>query len=150
MYDCVFPTRTARFGNALTRRGILALKRTIFANDLAKIEEECECPTCITHTRATIFKLFENNDSVGCQLVSIHNIAYQMRLMKDIRRNIEADTYPAFIKSFMYTYYRHSYQDVDEKSKMGKSLEDVGKCLSKRGYPIWIENALASVNVFLE
>jgi hypothetical protein len=26
MYDCVFPTRTARFGNALTRKGSLNLK----------------------------------------------------------------------------------------------------------------------------
>lgn len=27
MYDCVFPTRTARFGNALTRIGALDLKK---------------------------------------------------------------------------------------------------------------------------
>jgi queuine tRNA-ribosyltransferase len=33
MLDCVFPTRTARFGNALSSFGELKIKSSKFAND---------------------------------------------------------------------------------------------------------------------
>jgi len=38
MFDCVFPTRTARFGSALTRKGILKLKKQIFKTDFTPID----------------------------------------------------------------------------------------------------------------
>ncbi|KAJ3208785.1 Queuine tRNA-ribosyltransferase catalytic subunit 1, partial [Clydaea vesicula] len=37
MYDCVFPTRTARFGNALTRKGAFDLKKSTFETDTTPI-----------------------------------------------------------------------------------------------------------------
>jgi hypothetical protein len=50
----------------------------------------------------------------------------------------------------MYRYYKQSYQDVVKKStSKGMSIDD-GKIISPRGYPIWIENALASVGITLD
>jgi tRNA-guanine family transglycosylase len=46
MYDCVFPTRTARFGRALTRNGPMHLKSLDFRFDTEPIDSFCECPTC--------------------------------------------------------------------------------------------------------
>ncbi|XP_032297614.1 queuine tRNA-ribosyltransferase catalytic subunit 1 [Coturnix japonica] len=46
MFDCVFPTRTARFGSALGPFGPLQLKNRQFAKDFRPIDEECDCPTC--------------------------------------------------------------------------------------------------------
>ena len=48
MYDCVFPTRTARFGSALIMKapGSLNLKSKAFANDFSPIDESCDCTTC--------------------------------------------------------------------------------------------------------
>lgn len=149
MYDCVFPTRTARFGNALTRRGYLKLKKKRYANDFQKIEETCTCSTCCLYSRAVLFQLFDNNDSLGCQLLSVHNIAYQMRLMQDIRDAIEADTFPEFIRKFMFDYYKNSYQNQEMLGKKG-SKKDPGKLLGSKGYPVWIENALTSVNIVLD
>ncbi|CAH1756036.1 12448_t:CDS:2 [Entrophospora sp. SA101] len=54
MYDCVYPTRTARFGNALTSKGQLNLKSTRFASDFRPIEQDCNCLTCKSFTRAYI------------------------------------------------------------------------------------------------
>ena len=51
MYDCVFPTRTARFGTALTRKGGLKLKKKEYLNDFQKLDPDCSCPTCTTYTR---------------------------------------------------------------------------------------------------
>lgn len=46
MFDCVFPTRTARFGSALGPWGSLQLKNRQFAKDFRPIDEDCDCPTC--------------------------------------------------------------------------------------------------------
>ncbi|KFZ12451.1 hypothetical protein V502_07072 [Pseudogymnoascus sp. VKM F-4520 (FW-2644)] len=41
MFDCVWPTRTARFGNAVTGKGVLNLRHARYADDLGPIEEGC-------------------------------------------------------------------------------------------------------------
>jgi queuine tRNA-ribosyltransferase len=43
MFDCVFPTRTARFGSALTDEGPLKLTSSKFKNDFSKVDPECDC-----------------------------------------------------------------------------------------------------------
>ena len=43
MFDCVFPTRTARFGHAFTSHGFMKLRKEEMKNDLGPIEEGCEC-----------------------------------------------------------------------------------------------------------
>lgn len=61
MYDCVYPTRTARFGTAITRRdGDLHLARKEFKTDFRPIDPECSCFTCKNHTRAFINSLVGN------------------------------------------------------------------------------------------
>ncbi|GBG75148.1 hypothetical protein CBR_g19661 [Chara braunii] len=43
MYDCVYPTRTARFGTALIPEGVLKLKLAAMATDLRPIDPTCDC-----------------------------------------------------------------------------------------------------------
>lgn len=101
MFDCVFPTRTARFGNALTRRGPISLKSRKTLDNMDKLEQDCECFTCRQYTKAYVSQLFMAKETLGCHLITIHNIAFQMRLMKDIRESIEKDIFPTFIQTFM-------------------------------------------------
>ena len=56
MYDCVYPTRTARFGSALIAKhpGKISLAKKEFAEDFGPLEEGCDCPTCKTYTRCRI------------------------------------------------------------------------------------------------
>lgn len=44
MFDCVYPTRTARFGTALTRFGNLKLTKPELKKDLGPICKTCDCP----------------------------------------------------------------------------------------------------------
>ena len=125
MYDCVYPTRTARFGNALTRWGSLTLKNSKFASDLRPIDEDCECMTCKTYTRAHLHKIVRRDAAAG-SLLSIHNIAYQMSLMKSIRESITHDRFPQFIRQF----FKDMYADPAD-------------------IPQWAVNALAKVNINL-
>ncbi|PTU20239.1 hypothetical protein P175DRAFT_0517219 [Aspergillus ochraceoroseus IBT 24754] len=46
MFDCVWPTRTARFGNAVVSTGTLNLRNAAFACDFSPVEEGCTCATC--------------------------------------------------------------------------------------------------------
>ncbi|RIA92226.1 queuine tRNA-ribosyltransferase [Glomus cerebriforme] len=125
MYDCVFPTRTARFGNAITSKGSLNLKSTKFAQDFEPIEKDCNCLTCKKYTRAYIH-MHATRETVGCHLITLHNVSYQLRLMNSIRQAILNDNFPSFIQQFF-------------KELFG----------GKDNYPIWAVNALKSVNIEL-
>ncbi|GAA5800357.1 queuine tRNA-ribosyltransferase [Helicostylum pulchrum] len=127
MFDCVFPTRTARFGNALTMNGTVSLKSGKYATDFGPIEEGCDCSTCKNYTRSYVHLCVTTKDTVGCHLVSIHNLAFQLRLMKEMRQSIEKDEFPAWIEQFFHSYFG------GDKSK----------------YPLWSVNALQSVGVDL-
>ncbi len=126
MYDCVFPTRTARFGSALIARhpGCLNLKSKQFAEDLDPLEEDCDCSTCRTHSRAYIHSVIK--EPTACHLITVHNVAFQLRLMRRIREAVKEGVFPEFIRSFM----------VDN--------------FPDRKYPAWTVSALAAVNVSLD
>lgn len=124
MFDCVFPTRTARFGNALVKSGNLSLKQKQYESDFTPIDSECTCLTCQKYTRAYIHMLIAR-DSTGCHLITIHNIAYQLNLMRQIRDSIINAKFPEFVQTFM-------------KDMFGDD---------KTNYPLWMVEAFESVNI---
>ncbi|XP_069121389.1 queuine tRNA-ribosyltransferase catalytic subunit 1-like [Argopecten irradians] len=125
MFDCVFPTRTARFGNALVPTGNLALKNKMYAKDFRPIDDQCPCSTCKQYTRAYLHTIV-TNETVSCQLLTVHNVAYQLTLMTSIQQSIIEDRFPQFIQNFFDKQFPHT------------------------DYPQWALDALASVNVFLK
>ena len=52
MFDCVFPTRTARFGTAFTSYGEIKLRNKMYAKDFTPLEEGCTCEACRHYTKA--------------------------------------------------------------------------------------------------
>uniref|UniRef100_A0A1B0CDF0 Queuine tRNA-ribosyltransferase catalytic subunit 1 n=1 Tax=Lutzomyia longipalpis TaxID=7200 RepID=A0A1B0CDF0_LUTLO len=124
MFDCVFPTRTARFGCALVRSGQLNLKQKTFAKDLRPIDETCLCSTCKSYTRAYLHHIV-TLEPVACSILTVHNVAFQLRLMSEIREAIVKDDFPNFIRNFMKEHF------------------------AGRDVPQWIVDALKSVNVEL-
>ncbi|XP_068939169.1 queuine tRNA-ribosyltransferase catalytic subunit 1 [Petaurus breviceps papuanus] len=126
MFDCVFPTRTARFGSALVPTGNLQLKKKQFAKDFRPIDEACTCPTCQRHTRAFLHALLHSNNTAALHHVTVHNITYQLRLMDAIRASIVERCFPDFARNFMKTMYGE---------------------LSR--YPAWAVEALESVGITL-
>ncbi|KAK6130725.1 hypothetical protein DH2020_035513 [Rehmannia glutinosa] len=87
MYDCVYPTRTARFGTALIPEGVLKLKHQAMANDTRPIDPTCECMVCKNYSRAYIHCLV-TKDAMGSQLLSYHNLFYMMKLSRDLHSSI--------------------------------------------------------------
>ncbi|KAI9354154.1 queuine tRNA-ribosyltransferase [Pilaira anomala] len=124
MFDCVYPTRTARFGNALTMNGIISLKSGKYGNDFGPIEQGCGCNTCRDYTRSYINLV--SRDAVGGRLVSVHNVYFQLRLMREMREAIKRDEFPSYVKQFFKGYFKH-----------------------ESNYPVWAVSALESVGVQL-
>ena len=49
------------------------------------MDESCSCYCCRNFTRAYIRHLLSVNEILGVRLLTIHNIAYFMQFMKEIR-----------------------------------------------------------------
>jgi queuine tRNA-ribosyltransferase catalytic subunit len=104
MFDCVYPTRTARFGVALVPTGILKLKSCM--QDASVIDDTCTCQACRYHvSRDRLRQLCKTNNPVGIQLVTQHNITYMMRLVGDMRRAVLEDRFPEFCRSFVHNHF---------------------------------------------
>lgn len=61
MFDCVFATRTARFGTAFTKYGMLKLRsEKAMSHDFGPISEDCKCYACQNYSRSYIHRVFSN------------------------------------------------------------------------------------------
>ncbi|CAG0901643.1 unnamed protein product [Cyprideis torosa] len=124
MFDCVFPTRTARFGCALVDEGQLNLSKSKFQKDFRPIDDSCPCSTCSRHSRAFLHQIATHETS-ACHLLSVHNITFQMRLMRRMAEAIRTRSFPEFIQQFML------------------------KVFPEKDYPTWISDSLRAVGVTL-
>ncbi|RYR38192.1 hypothetical protein Ahy_A09g043164 [Arachis hypogaea] len=112
MYDCVYPTRTARFGTALIPEGVLKLKHRAMADDTQPIDPTCPCMVCKNYTRAYIHYLV-TKDAMGSQLLSYHNLYYMMRYMYihaqlkslNLHTSIVEERFPKFVCDFLQTMF---------------------------------------------
>lgn len=96
MFDCVLPTRTARTGSALTGRGRLNLRNARFARDPRPLEDGCTCPACVRFSRAFIRHLVLQQEILGVRLLSLHNLAFTLRLTAGARAAILAGSFEAY------------------------------------------------------
>ena len=58
LFDCVLPTRNARNGQLLTRRGPSSIKNAQYAEDRSPPDPDCGCYTCRHFSRAYLRHLF--------------------------------------------------------------------------------------------
>jgi len=63
MFDCVFATRTARFGTAFTKYGMIKVKREACLSNFGPISEGCECYTCKNFSLAYVSNLFRKDSA---------------------------------------------------------------------------------------
>ncbi|TMB05756.1 MAG: tRNA-guanine transglycosylase, partial [Deltaproteobacteria bacterium] len=89
LFDCVLPTRVARNGLLFTHRGRLQIKAARYARDPGPADPECACYTCRTFSRAYLRHLFAARELLAFRLNSIHNLAFYLDLMRELREAIE-------------------------------------------------------------
>ncbi len=96
MFDCVLPTRNGRNANAFTMHGSLRLRNACHKRDSRPLESDCLCYTCSKYSRAYLHHLFLADEMLGPILLSVHNIAFYLRLVDEARRAIEARRFADF------------------------------------------------------
>jgi len=100
LFDCVLPTRSARTGKVFTSRGELNIKNARFADDLDPLDPECSCPTCTRYPRAALRHLFVAKEVTSVVLLTLHNLTFFLRLMREAREAIMAGRYGRFQRRF--------------------------------------------------
>lgn len=98
MFDCVSPTRLARHGAAFTRKGRISLRTSKYATDFTPLEDDCQCPTCLTHHKAYIHHLFRQKEMSGGTLLSIHNVFHLVRQAQECRQAILNGTFKSYFQ----------------------------------------------------
>ena len=104
MFDCVFPTRVARNGTAITSQGRVVIRNAAYIEDFTPLDPECDCYTCRNYSRAYLRHLIRCDEIFGLRLMSLHNLHYLIKLMHQIRDSIIEGNYPEFRKLFWRKY----------------------------------------------
>ncbi len=97
-FDCVYPTRNGRHGNAYTNHGKMNLLNARYELDERPIEEGCGCPTCQRYSRAYIRHLLKAKEMLGLRLLVMHNLYFYNTMMEEIRAAIEEDRFLSYKK----------------------------------------------------
>ncbi|MFO0876973.1 MAG: tRNA guanosine(34) transglycosylase Tgt [Gemmataceae bacterium] len=96
MFDCVMPTRNGRNALAFTDDGVVKIRNAVHKRDQAPLESNCPCYTCQHFSRAYLHHLFQADEMLGPTLLSLHNVAYYLRLVRRTREAIEQGQFLSF------------------------------------------------------
>lgn len=154
-YDCVYPTRTARFGVALVDEGQMKLKQHEFAPSARcmgasdargagadslsgintsnlPIDADCPCEACSRGvSRGRLHALLKANNSIAIQLLTQHNVTYMMGLVNRMRQAILQGTFASFVREFMKKHFPSDLKD------------------GEAAIPRWVKEALDAAGVSL-
>jgi queuine tRNA-ribosyltransferase len=109
MFDCVLPTRNARNGQFLTHKGPLNIKKERFKEDTLPPDPECNCRVCHKYSRAYVSHLYRTGEYLAGQMISYHNLAFYMKMVKKARQHIFQQTFDEFYSEFYKSYTSGEY-----------------------------------------
>jgi queuine tRNA-ribosyltransferase len=98
MFDCVIPTRNARNGQIFTRNGIINIRNAKWKNHHKPLDEDFPTDLCRKYKMSYIHHLFRNDELLGLQLSTLHNLTFYLWLMEQMRGQIQDDTFGGWYK----------------------------------------------------
>lgn len=93
MFDCVLPTRNARNGQLFTRYGIINIRNAKWKHHHKQFDEDFPTDVSQKYTMAYMHHLFRNNELLGLQLATLHNLTFYLWLMGKMRSRIQSGTF---------------------------------------------------------
>ncbi len=106
MFDCIMPTRNGRNGQLFTKNGIMNMRNQKWKNDFSPIEEDGASFVDTRYSKAYLRHLFNTGEILALQIASIHNLAFYLWLVKEARRQILQNNFPAWKASMIDTIMR--------------------------------------------
>jgi queuine tRNA-ribosyltransferase len=107
-FDCVLPTRNGRNGQLFTSEGKLNIKNAPYKEDLGPVDPECDCDLCSRYSRAYLHHLFRAGELSALRLASLHNVAFLIRSMRQIRTSLAQGTFLKDKQIFLNKYLNSS------------------------------------------
>ncbi len=101
MFDCVMPTRNGRTGSAFTSHGKLNIRNAKFARDAEPLDSECPCSVCRRYSKAYLRHLYQTGEMLAAILISHHNLAFFLDLMRKVRDSIKLGKFGEFRREFL-------------------------------------------------
>jgi len=101
MFDCVMPTRNGRTGGAFTSGGKINIRNAKFARDSQPLDSDCPCSVCRRYSRAYLRHLYQANEMLAAILISHHNLAFFLDLMRRVRQAIKRGNFAEFRREFL-------------------------------------------------
>lgn len=101
LFDCTMPTRNGRNGTMFTSQGIVRMKNAKHAQSDLPLDPACQCYTCKNFSRGYLRHLKLAGELNAAILLSLHNLAFYLNLMKDIREAIKGRRLAAFTREFL-------------------------------------------------
>ncbi len=103
MFDCVMPTRNARNGMLFTRNGTINIRNAKWKNHHKPLDPDFPSDACQRYKMSYVHHLFRNDELLGLELASKHNLTFYLWLMEKIREKIDngrfADWYPGMMET---------------------------------------------------
>jgi queuine tRNA-ribosyltransferase len=93
MFDCVMPTRNGRNGMIFTSQGTINLKNEKWKDDFTELDPNGTSFVDHCYTRAYVRHLVVSGERLAAQIASIHNLAFYLALVAEIRTRIEDGTF---------------------------------------------------------
>jgi queuine tRNA-ribosyltransferase len=94
-FDCVMQTRLGRHGTAMTSQGKLQVKAARHGSEDIPLDATCDCDVCARHSRGYLRHLFQVGEPTASRLVSLHNVAWTLKLMDQMRTAITQGRFAA-------------------------------------------------------
>ncbi len=104
VFDSRMPTQNARRGSLFTSNGKLRITNKKYELDKNPIDKNCNCFVCKNYTRAYIRFLLRENEPVGKELASYHNLYYLQDLIAQAKKAIKQSKFEEFKKRVKKAY----------------------------------------------
>lgn len=109
MFDCVYPTRSGRFGTILTDEGALHLHNARFAEDPRPLVPGCPCDACATGVpRGALRAGLKSKELLPPSLLAHHNLHYLVSLMQRIRESLRDGSFEELRAAIRKAYLKKS------------------------------------------
>jgi queuine tRNA-ribosyltransferase len=96
MFDCVLPTRNARTGQVFTWNGVMNIKNKKWENDFSPLDPSGSAEVDKMYSKSYVRHLMRANELLSMYILSVHNLAFYLDLMREARRKIVAGEFTAW------------------------------------------------------
>lgn len=104
MFDCVLPTRIWRHWTAFSSFWYIKITNEKYKLSDEKLDTTCDCKVCKTYSKWYLRHLVKENEMLGLQLMSYHNLYFLINLAKRARNAILENKFQDFRNDFWSKY----------------------------------------------